>query len=79
MTIPTLYCSSYDGEYVVTGGTAGMLRLWRLVLSPTPSLQIVFEARAHSKSITAVQFGAHDKQVVSAGLDGCIFCWWFNK
>lgn len=71
---------SQCGEYVVTGGSAGMLRLWRLHLqSSRPSLQLVSEVVAHSKAILSAAFSRSDKQVVSSGEDGCIFLWWFYK
>ncbi len=69
---------SSSGDYVVTGGSAGILRLWRLNLQP-PSVQQVGEVIAHSKAITSLAFSSDDKQVVSAGEDGCIFLWWLYK
>lgn len=65
---------------MVTGGSAGILRLWRVALdAQRPSLQLVNETVAHSKSILSVAFSPSDKQVASSGEDGCIFLWWLYK
>lgn len=69
---------SHDGRYFVTGGSAGILRIWTLVNSNQGvSLQLVSDVRGHSKGISSVAFSMNDKQVVSAGDDGSIFVWWF--
>ena len=60
---------------VVTGGTAGLLRLWSLQLTPSVALRRSQEVRGHSRSITSVAFSLDDKQIVSVGEDGGIFVW----
>ncbi len=67
---------SHDGQYVITGGTAGMLRIWKNHL-PQPHLSLINEFVAHSKPITSVAFSLNDKQVVSVGEDGSVMIWWF--
>lgn len=60
---------------VVTGGTAGLLRLWHLQLEPSVALHRGPVARGHSRSILSVAFSLDDKQIVSVGEDGGIFVW----
>lgn len=60
---------------VVTGGTAGLLRMWRLQLEPSLALHRAHEVRGHSRAILSVAFSLDDKQIVSVGEDGGIFVW----
>jgi len=66
---------SHDGKMVATGGTMGVMRLFRLQLSPVVALHRSAEVRGHSKSITSLAFSLDDKQIVSVGEDGGIFVW----
>jgi len=60
----------------VTGGTAGILRIWQSHL-PSPHLSYINQYVAHSKAITSIAFSLNDKQLVSVGEDGGIMIWWF--
>jgi len=66
---------SHNGNMVATGGTAGLIRLWKLQLVPSVSLTLSSQAHGHSKSITSLAFSLDDKQIVSVGEDGGIFVW----
>lgn len=65
--------SSHDGRYIVTGGTACILRLWELNLPH--EIRFVSEMIGHSRAITSVAFSLNDKQIVSVGEDSSIFIW----
>ena len=62
---------SHDGRWIVTGGTAGVIRLWEVIAqSGSPTLHFVAQSKAensHSKPITAIAFSLDDKQVISTG------------
>jgi WD40 repeat protein len=72
---PSAPLRSHDGKMVATGGTMGIMRLFRLQLSPVVALHRSAELRGHSKSITSLAFSLDDKQIVSVGEDGGIFVW----
>jgi WD40 repeat protein len=71
---PLSLSRSHDGKMVATGGSMGVLRLFRLQLSPV-ALHRSTEVRGHSKPITSLAFSLDDKQIVSVGEDGGIFVW----
>ena len=54
-----------------------MLRLWQL--DPPNQLNLLAEARGHSRAINSVAFSLNDKQVVSAGEDGSVCIWWIYE
>lgn len=62
--------SSYNGKYIVTGGTSGMIRLW-----DASSCNMLSECAGHSSTINSLKFTPDNKQVVSGGEDGSIFLW----
>lgn len=61
---------SHNGKLLVTGGTAGILRLWDY-----ESARCISEMIGHSSTINCVSFSPDDHQVMSVGEDGCIFIW----
>ncbi len=69
------FCRSNDGKYCITGGTAGVLRVYEVNLPH--GVRMISTMHGHSKAITSVAFSNNDKQVVSVGEDGSIFVWWF--
>ncbi len=60
---------------MLTGGSEGIIRVWRVDLPY--GLQQVSSKHAHSKAITSLAFSKSDKQAISVGEDGSIFIWWF--
>lgn len=54
---------SHDGQYVVTGGTAGVLRVYSVQLPH--GVRLLSSVQGHSKSINSVAFSLSDKQVSS--------------
>ena len=62
---------SHDGRWIVTGGTAGAVKLWEVIeQTGSPTLHLVAVSKAehsHSKPITAIAFSLDDKQVISTG------------
>ena len=66
----SIYCSSNNGRYVATGGTAGVVRLWDL-----NTFALLSECSGHSNTINSLKFTPDDKQIVSGGEDGSIFLW----
>jgi WD40 repeat protein len=64
------FIRSHNGRYIVTGGTAGILRLWDYKLG-----QQICEVSGHSGAINSCAFSPDDKQIISVGDDGAIFVW----
>lgn len=62
--------SSNDGELIATGGSAGVLRVWRF-----DSSKCIVAIVAHSGIINSVAFTPDDRQILTAGDDGCINVW----
>jgi cilia- and flagella-associated protein 52 len=61
---------SNDGNFIVTGGTEGVIRLWSYESGAQCANQL-----GHSGTINGLSFSGDDRQVVSGGSDGCIFIW----
>jgi WD40 repeat protein len=61
---------SQDGRFVVTGGTMGIVRLFKYETG-----KMITSVKGHSSTISAVSFSPDDKQIVSVGEDGSIFIW----
>jgi WD40 repeat protein len=61
---------SNGGMLIATGGSAGILRLWRF-----DSSKCIASVVAHSGSINGVSFTPDDRQVLTVGDDGCISVW----
>jgi len=53
-----------------SGGSDHTLRLWEV-----GSGKCIAECVGHSAPVTAAEFSADDKQVVSVGLDACVLIW----
>lgn len=66
---------SPDSRTIVTGGTAGILRIWNLRLEPSIALSCISHCKGHSNAITSVTFSLDGRQIVSVGEDGAIFVW----
>ena len=71
-----------DDRFLVTGDSAGVLRVWELIQSqsqqqPQHKLVRLSSQHVHSKAVTSVAFSKCNKQLVSVGEDGSIFVWWF--
>ncbi len=62
---------SHDGRFIVTGGTAGILRLWSY-----ESGKLITEMSGHSGTINCVSFSNDDKQIVSVSDDGSAYVWY---
>lgn len=61
---------SNDGTLLATGGSAGVLRVWRF-----DSSKCIAAVVAHSGTINCVSFTPDDRQVLTVGDDGCINVW----
>ena len=61
---------SQDGRFVATGGTMGVVRLFRYETG-----KMITFVRGHSSTINSLSFSPDDKQIVSVGEDGSIFIW----
>ena len=61
---------SHNGKFLVTGGTAGVVRLWDY-----DSAQLLSSGTGHSGTIMSLKFSPDDRQVVSVGDDGNVFIW----
>ncbi len=61
---------SHNGTFIATGGTAGVLRVWRF-----DSSKLVSAVVAHSGNINGVSFTPDDRQILTVGDDGCINVW----
>ena len=62
-------CLAYspDGQYIVTGGEDGKVKLWNV----TSGFCFVTFTE-HTSSITSVQFSNNKKFLISASLDGTV-------
>lgn len=68
-----LFChilSSHDGSLIATGGSTGVVRLWDAC-----TFELLSEVTGHSDVINSLKFTPDDKQIISGGEDGSIFCW----
>lgn len=65
----TCLCYSPDGQYIVTGGHDGKVKLWNTL---TGFCFVTFNE--HTSSISDVQFSANKKFFISSSLDGTIRC-----
>lgn len=65
----TMTCFAYssDGQYIVTGGEDGKVKLWN---TSTGFCFVTFHE--HNSSISGVQFSRNRKFIVSASLDGTV-------
>ena len=61
---------SHNGELIATGGTAGVLRVWRFDNS-----RLIAACVAHSGNINGVSFTPDDRQIVTVGDDACVNVW----
>ena len=61
------------GGYLATGGTAGVVRLWRY-----PSGALLAEGRGHNAVITSLQFSPSDRHLVSGAVDGGVAVWYLD-
>jgi WD40 repeat protein len=57
-------------EVVATGGSDQLVKLWDL-----RSMRCLAAGQGHSNTVTQVKFAPDDKQIVSAGDDGCVLIW----
>lgn len=61
---------SHSNKYFAVGGQSGVVRLYDF-----SSGNFIAECKAHSRAITAIDFSADDRQVISTGKDGLIAIW----
>ena len=61
---------SHNGKLMATGGTDNMVKLWLM-----GSGELIMDGVGHSGEVRDLKFSPDDRQVVSVGLDGCIFVW----
>jgi len=61
---------SNSNKYFVTGGQAGVVRLYDFA-----SGTFIVDCKAHSRAITSLAFSADDRQVISTGRDGLVAVW----
>ena len=61
---------SHSGLWIATGGSAGVLRIFRM-----GNWEKVLTLPGHSGAINSISFSPDDKQIATGGDDGCIFTW----
>ncbi|XP_022918698.1 guanine nucleotide-exchange factor SEC12 [Onthophagus taurus] len=65
---------SKNGKIMATGGTDGIVRLWKF-----PSLEKYGELKVHTKEIDDIDFSLHDNYVVTIAKDGLGIVWDYIK
>jgi WD40 repeat protein len=61
---------SADGNWFLTGGYAGVLRIWEVA-----TRREAFRLAGHEGTVTMVAFGPGGKTILSAGTDGAVYQW----
>lgn len=61
---------SPNGQWLATGGSAGVLRIWKV-----GTWEKVLNLNGHSGGINSISFSPDGKQIATGGDDGCIFTW----
>lgn len=61
---------SNSGQWIATGGSAGVLRIWKM-----GTWEKVLNIPGHSGGINSISFSPNDRQISTGGDDGCIFTW----
>jgi len=66
----TCIAVSHNGKLLATGGTDCSMKLWGV-----GSGELIMDGVGHSGTVRDLKFSPDDRQLVSVGMDGCIFVW----
>lgn len=61
---------AHNGTVFATGGTDAKVKLWDFQTG-----QLLVNGVGHSAEVKSLHFSPDDRQLVSVGLDGCVFVW----
>jgi len=61
---------AHNGTVFATGGTDAKVKLWDFETG-----QLLVNGVGHSAEVKSLQFSPDDRQLVSVGIDGCVFVW----